>query len=237
MDWFAHYCVITFQFNGSRVGCPCHILRSLRRRASFTLNPCIIAAGIDNNLVEYPEILHYWWHVYIMFSSVITAAPHPLQATWPAVHEKDRGVIIPPVYCFRDHRRKASTLMEMLERIEAPCINIERHVAATQSVIFDNPDSKVHGANMGPIWGRQDSGGPHVGPMSFAIWEPPPCPSTPPQRLISPEWKALTSYQLITHFFDKIVPHIPNVNHANVFCIKHCECWKKFPAFILSNPE
>ena len=32
------------------------------------------------------------------------------------------------------------------------------------------PDSKVHGAYMGPIWGRQDPGGPHVGPMSFAIW-------------------------------------------------------------------
>ena len=32
------------------------------------------------------------------------------------------------------------------------------------------PDSKVHGANMGPIWGRQDPGGPHVGPMKFAIW-------------------------------------------------------------------
>ena len=32
------------------------------------------------------------------------------------------------------------------------------------------PDSKVHGANMGPIWGRQDSGGPHVGPMKLAIW-------------------------------------------------------------------
>ena len=28
-----------------------------------------------------------------------------------------------------------------------------------------NPDSKVHGANMGPIWGCQDSDGPHVGPM------------------------------------------------------------------------
>ena len=37
--------------------------------------------------------------------------------------------------------------------------------------IFDNvPDSKVHGANMGPIWGRQDPGGPHVGPVNFAIW-------------------------------------------------------------------
>ena len=34
-----------------------------------------------------------------------------------------------------------------------------------------NPDSKVHGANMGPIWGQQDPGGPHVGPMNFAIWE------------------------------------------------------------------
>ena len=27
------------------------------------------------------------------------------------------------------------------------------------------------GANMGPIWNRQDPGGPHVGPMNFAIWE------------------------------------------------------------------
>ena len=31
------------------------------------------------------------------------------------------------------------------------------------------PDSKVHGANMGPIWGRQDPGGPHVGPVNCAI--------------------------------------------------------------------
>ena len=29
-------------------------------------------------------------------------------------------------------------------------------------------DSKVHGANTGPIWGPQDPGGPHVGPMNFA---------------------------------------------------------------------
>ena len=33
------------------------------------------------------------------------------------------------------------------------------------------PDSKVHGANMGPIWGRQDPGGPHVGPMNLVIWD------------------------------------------------------------------
>ena len=41
------------------------------------------------------------------------------------------------------------------------------HLTAT----FTIPDSKVHGDNMGPIWGRQDPGGPHVGPMNFAIWE------------------------------------------------------------------
>ena len=33
------------------------------------------------------------------------------------------------------------------------------------------PDSKVHGANTGPIWGRQEQGGPHVGPMNFDIWD------------------------------------------------------------------
>ena len=32
------------------------------------------------------------------------------------------------------------------------------------------PDNKVRGANVGPIWGRQDPDGPHVGPMKFAIW-------------------------------------------------------------------
>ena len=37
--------------------------------------------------------------------------------------------------------------------------------------IYAIPDSKVHGANMGPIWGRQDPGGPHVGPMNLAIWD------------------------------------------------------------------
>ena len=33
------------------------------------------------------------------------------------------------------------------------------------------PDNKVHEANMGPIWGRRDPGGPHVGPMNVAIWD------------------------------------------------------------------
>ena len=34
---------------------------------------------------------------------------------------------------------------------------------------FNYPDSKVHGDNMGPILGRQDPDGPHVGHMNLAI--------------------------------------------------------------------
>ena len=38
------------------------------------------------------------------------------------------------------------------------------------AVVIAVPDSKVHGANLGTIWGRQDPGGPHVGPMNLGIW-------------------------------------------------------------------
>ena len=39
-----------------------------------------------------------------------------------------------------------------------------------QFIQWNFPDSKVHGANMGPTWGRQDPGGPHVGHVNLAIW-------------------------------------------------------------------
>ena len=42
------------------------------------------------------------------------------------------------------------------------------HISMTYCSLV--PDSKVHGANMGPTWGRQDPGGPHVGHMNLAIW-------------------------------------------------------------------
>ena len=36
---------------------------------------------------------------------------------------------------------------------------------------YKSLDSKVHGDNMGPTWFLSALDGPHVGPMSFAIWE------------------------------------------------------------------
>ena len=44
-------------------------------------------------------------------------------------------------------------------------------VATIVSKVKYIPDSEVHGCNMGPTWGRQDPGGPHVGPMNLAIWD------------------------------------------------------------------
>ena len=36
-------------------------------------------------------------------------------------------------------------------------------------MLFGYPDSKVHGAHIGPTWGRQVPGGPHVSHMNLAI--------------------------------------------------------------------
>ena len=38
---------------------------------------------------------------------------------------------------------------------------VSNHQLLTLAVFLQHPDSKVHGANIGPIWGRQDPGGPH----------------------------------------------------------------------------
>ena len=35
--------------------------------------------------------------------------------------------------------------------------------------MINHNESKVREANMGPIWDRQDAGGPYVGPMKCAI--------------------------------------------------------------------
>ena len=53
---------------------------------------------------------------------------------------------------------------------ELPAWKYKTRAVSSFGIFEQFPDSKVHGANMGPIWGRQDPGGPHVGPMNFAIW-------------------------------------------------------------------
>ena len=42
-------------------------------------------------------------------------------------------------------------------------------IAWTNDTAISTLDSKIHGANIEPIWGRQGPGGPHVDPMNLAI--------------------------------------------------------------------
>ena len=55
--------------------------------------------------------------------------------------------------------------------------------------------NKVGGANMGPIWDRQDPGGPHVDPMNLIIWE------TAPFRVLSVLCDRSASFHIIVKGF------------------------------------
>ena len=41
----------------------------------------------------------------------------------------------------------------------------------TRRLRIYNPQESQIAKFMGPIWGRQDPGGPHVGPLNFVIWD------------------------------------------------------------------
>ena len=49
-------------------------------------------------------------------------------------------------------------------------LHCNTHVAGWSHKL--TPDSKVHGANMGPTWVLSAPGGPHVGPTNLAIRDP-----------------------------------------------------------------
>ena len=58
------------------------------------------------------------------------------------------GILLIKIICSHNHR---ITVMGII---------IAGNVAFTlEQILCANPDSKVHGSNMGPIWGRQDLGG------------------------------------------------------------------------------
>ena len=79
---------------------------------------------------------------------------------------------------YRDSRQtnvvfidRVSTSLRETITMESTFIHSPDLVQTTMPASNDNQDNKVYGANMGPIWGRQDPGGPHVDPMNLVIWE------------------------------------------------------------------
>ena len=69
------------------------------------------------------------------------------------------------------HKRRWAWRSPSLVRTSHTCL----HCTATASHCTSGdlkvmtPDSKIHGANMGPIWVLSAPDGPHVGPMNFTI--------------------------------------------------------------------
>ena len=61
-------------------------------------------------------------------------------------------------------------------------------------------DSKVHEANMGPIWDQQDPGGPYVGLRNFAIWK---------------------EYNLISRYIERLFWLLPTVCYNLVYIWNH----------------
>ena len=88
-------------------------------------------------------------------SSISTLWPEPMTSRWPG-SVSSRG----PGHQPQTAREESSSSAGLAGIIIAA--GLEGHF----------PHSKVHGANMGPIWGRQDPGGPHVGSMNPPGYEP-----------------------------------------------------------------
>ena len=65
------------------------------------------------------------------------------------------------------------------------------------------PDSKVRGVNMEPIRGRQDLGGPHVGPMNFAISVD---AITQNRQNIMTQYVHFVPYTCLSSFFIHVIP-------------------------------
>ena len=61
-------------------------------------------------------------------------------------------------------------ILQCMTEHERKPVQLPAYQQGLALLTLKGPYNKVHGANMGPIWGRQDPGGPHVGPMNFAIW-------------------------------------------------------------------
>ena len=120
--------------------CKFAALRRLRKLKSFLMEDKV-------PLLLYSQYHGSWWHCHVSSQGI-------------SRHGDDLSIV---EYCDFSTGRVELILMMMNQP----------HQSAAQNwpwLLGSFPDSKVHGANMEPIWGRQAPGGPHVGTMNFAIW-------------------------------------------------------------------
>ena len=114
--------------------------------------------------------LHQSWVVAIMLSSYAMKVPPFLMGL---IHSSSMTASHPWLkskMCFTEIPLISPNYVKIYWFVTLLIINLYcTFIESTEVNAY--PDSKVHGANMGPNWGRQDPGGPHVGPMNLALWE------------------------------------------------------------------
>ena len=94
------------------------------------------------------------------WTSFLAMTLKPYQRDWTHRHRTDIGVQCIPYHIIIDWCLGGAS----------QCAGVADWTWRLISIRELVPDSKIHGANMDPIWGRQDPGGPHVGPVNFVIW-------------------------------------------------------------------
>ena len=116
-----------------------------------------------------------WWKLHFILSCF--GYTHPCHVEVYADKCRSVGVYAdkntPVFLCFFSGSIKFLTLCSV--RVRTYCANfwgkswLQPKFSWIVGLNINDPDSQVHGANVGPIWGLHASGEPHVGPMNFAI--------------------------------------------------------------------
>ena len=158
------YCVRSYEQSvdqSETASCIWHFL-------SLAVNQRLILADTMKRVLDDTPNLGYITYAQIKRSFWSKHVP-PFRQVDP-VHEGTRSLQVGPVQPFGHVHWNPSTWSVQLPPLRHGRL-AHSSISTCRKKEGNIPDSKVHGANIGPIWSRQDSGGPHVGPMNFAIWD------------------------------------------------------------------
>ena len=127
--------------------------------------------------------LNWWWSSLLAHidglmqerrNSIANAMELRLSCTNPSIYtasldlnEWTEGAVTEHVSVMELDLRQSSRL---LRSVSSQWRDAVTSLSTNGKACWHYPDSKVHGANMGPNWVLSAPVGPHVGPMNLAIW-------------------------------------------------------------------
>ena len=109
------------------------------------------------------KLLHYYVGIYI--DGLMQDCYRPIAYVLEILRFCTKPSIYTSVTCFCRHKVPADLIHIYWDYFIGTGPIIESR--AGDSVPTNTPDSKIHGTNLGPIWGRQDPGGPILAPWTL----------------------------------------------------------------------